>query len=92
LQGALVVIDNRSGGIRALVGGRDFSESKYNRAILPQAARQAGSTFKPFVYAGGLHPRSPARRSGRMTDRSLAAKCVPPPIGRRRTRMGHTKG
>jgi penicillin-binding protein 1A len=51
LQGALVVIDNRSGGIRALVGGRDFSESKYNRAILPQAARQVGSTFKPFVYA-----------------------------------------
>ncbi|MES2570801.1 MAG: PBP1A family penicillin-binding protein [Verrucomicrobiota bacterium] len=51
LQGAIVMIDNRSGGIRALVGGRDFSESKYNRAILPQAARQIGSTFKPFVYA-----------------------------------------
>ncbi|MDB6171569.1 MAG: transglycosylase [Chthoniobacteraceae bacterium] len=51
LQGAVVVIDNRTGGIRALVGGRDFSESKYNRAILPQAARQVGSTFKPFVYA-----------------------------------------
>jgi len=54
LQGALVVIDNRSGGIRALVGGRDFSESKYNRAILPQAARQVGSTFKPFVYAAAF--------------------------------------
>jgi penicillin-binding protein 1A len=54
LQGAIVVIDNRSGGIRALVGGRDFSESKYNRAILPQAARQVGSTFKPFVYAAAF--------------------------------------
>ena len=54
LQGAVVVIDNRSGGIRALVGGRDFSESKYNRAILPQAARQPGSAFKPFVYAAAF--------------------------------------
>jgi len=51
LQGALVVIDNRTGGIRALVGGRDFSESKYNRAIAARPTRQVGSTFKPFVYA-----------------------------------------
>ncbi len=50
LQGAVVVIDNASGGIRALVGGRDFSESKFNRAIAP-ANRQVGSAFKPFVYA-----------------------------------------
>ena len=48
LQGALVMIDNRSGGIRALVGGRDYRDSKYNRAL--QANRQVGSTFKPFVY------------------------------------------
>ena len=54
LQGALVAIDNRSGGIRALVGGRDFQESKYNRAIQPEAARQVGSTFKPFVYAAAF--------------------------------------
>jgi penicillin-binding protein 1A len=53
LQGALVVIDNRSGGIRALVGGRDFSESKYNRAIA-SPTRQLGSTFKPFVYAAAF--------------------------------------
>jgi penicillin-binding protein 1A len=60
LQGALVVIDNRSGGIRAVVGGRDFSESKYNRAAPSKPTRQIGSTFKPFVYAaaflGGLLP------------------------------------
>src|SRR5262249_7385872 len=47
--GALVVIDNRSGAIRALVGGRDFAQSKFNRAIL--AKRQVGSSFKPFIYA-----------------------------------------
>jgi penicillin-binding protein 1A len=54
LQGALVVIDNRSGGIRALVGGRDFTESKYNRAIVGKPTRQLGSTFKPFVYAAAF--------------------------------------
>ena len=54
LQGALVAIDNRSGALRAIVGGRDFQESKYNRAIQPEAARQMGSTFKPFVYAAAF--------------------------------------
>ena len=50
LQGAVVVIDNGSGGIRALVGGRDYAQSKFNRALAP-ANRQIGSSFKPFVYA-----------------------------------------
>jgi penicillin-binding protein 1A len=50
LEGALVAIDNSSGGIRALVGGRDYAQSKFNRA-LPPANRQIGSSFKPFVYA-----------------------------------------
>jgi penicillin-binding protein 1A len=58
LQGALVMIDNRSGGIRALVGGRDYAESTYDRALYSK--RQMGSTFKPFVYAAafsrGLQP------------------------------------
>ncbi|HZR78472.1 MAG TPA: PBP1A family penicillin-binding protein [Chthoniobacterales bacterium] len=49
LEGALVAIDNASGGIRALVGGRDYAQSKFNRA-LPPANRQVGSAFKPFVY------------------------------------------
>jgi penicillin-binding protein 1A len=61
LQGAVVMIDNRSGGIRALVGGRDYKESHFNRALF--AKRQMGSTFKPFVYAAafqrGLQPNSP---------------------------------
>src|SRR5882724_3949694 len=49
LEGAVVVIDNSSGGIRALVGGRDYAQSKFNRALAP-ANRQVGSAFKPFVY------------------------------------------
>src|SRR5947208_6366457 len=59
LEGALVAIDNESGGIRALVGGRDYAQSKFNRALAP-ANRQIGSSFKPFVYtvafAHGLLP------------------------------------
>lgn len=50
LEGAVVAIDNPSGGIRALVGGRDYAHSKFNRALAP-ANRQVGSAFKPFVYA-----------------------------------------
>src|SRR6059036_3172823 len=49
LEGAVVVVDNTSGGIRALVGGRDYAQSKFNRALVP-ANRQIGSAFKPFVY------------------------------------------
>jgi len=49
LEGAIVCIDNASGGIRALVGGRDYAQSKFNRALAP-ANRQVGSAFKPFVY------------------------------------------
>jgi penicillin-binding protein 1A len=47
-QGALLAIDNATGGIKAMVGGRDFSESKFDRAT--QALRQVGSSFKPYVY------------------------------------------
>ncbi len=46
-QGALVVMDTE-GGVRALVGGRSYEESQYNRAVT--ARRQPGSSFKPFVY------------------------------------------
>src|SRR5438876_2397744 len=49
LEGAVVVIDNASSGIRALVGGRDYAQSKFNRAMAP-TNRQVGSAFKPFVY------------------------------------------
>ncbi|HVZ19601.1 MAG TPA: PBP1A family penicillin-binding protein, partial [Vicinamibacterales bacterium] len=52
LQGALVSIDPTTGAVRALVGGRDFSDSSFDRAT--QAKRQPGSAFKPFVYAAAL--------------------------------------
>src|SRR5580704_17114818 len=47
-QGALVAIDNSTGGIKSLVGGRDFNLSKFDRAT--QSLRQVGSSFKPYVY------------------------------------------
>ncbi len=47
-EGALVAIDNATGEIKAMVGGRDFNLSKFNRAT--QALRQVGSAFKPYVY------------------------------------------
>ena len=51
-EGALVAIDNATGGIKAMVGGRDFNESKFNRAT--QALRQVGSSFKPYVYTTAI--------------------------------------
>ncbi len=51
-QGALLAIDNATGDIKAMVGGRDFDASKFNRAI--QAQRQAGSSFKPFVFTAAI--------------------------------------
>ncbi len=51
-QGALVALDPEDGGIVALVGGFDFFQGKFNRVT--QARRQAGSGFKPFLYAAGL--------------------------------------
>ena len=52
LQAALVAMDPHTGDVRAMVGGRDFAQSSFNRAT--QAKRQPGSAFKPFVYAAAL--------------------------------------
>jgi penicillin-binding protein 1A len=51
-QAALVAIDNATGEIKAMVGGRDFEDSKFNRAT--QAMRQVGSSFKPYVYTAAI--------------------------------------
>ncbi len=60
LQGAVVVLDNRNAAIRALVGGREYLDSRFNRALL--AERPIGSTFKPFVYLAafgrGMSPQN----------------------------------
>jgi len=52
VEGALIAIDNKSGHVKAMVGGWDFARSKFNRAI--QANRQLGSTFKPIVYTAAI--------------------------------------
>jgi penicillin-binding protein 1A len=57
LQGAFVAMDPRDGSIRALIGGRNFDDSKFNRAV--QALRQPGSTFKPIVYADAVQNGRP---------------------------------
>jgi len=75
LQGALLAIDNASGGITAIVGGRDFAKSKYNRALV--AMRQIGSSAKPFVYEeaireGVITPETP------ISDARLTPSDLPP--------------
>jgi penicillin-binding protein 1A len=52
LQGMFVVIDTKTGHVKALVGGRDWNHSKFNRAT--QAMRQTGSVFKPLVYTAAV--------------------------------------
>jgi penicillin-binding protein 1A len=52
VQGMFVALDPSNGNVLAMVGGRDFSDSEFNRAV--QARRQAGSSFKPFVYTAAI--------------------------------------
>ena len=52
LQGMVVALDPTSGDVRALVGGRDYSDSRFNRAV--DGNRQPGSAFKPIVYAAAI--------------------------------------
>ena len=58
LQGAFIALDPATGHVKALIGGRDFEQSKFDRARL--ARRQAGSGFKPFVYTAAIGARIPA--------------------------------
>lgn len=57
LQGCLIALDPRTGAVRALVGGRDFDDSKFDRCT--QALRQPGSAFKPIVYADAIESGLP---------------------------------
>ena len=54
LQGVIIHVDVQSGEIRALVGGRNYDQSQFNRAL--KAKRQVGSLFKPFVYLTAFEP------------------------------------
>jgi penicillin-binding protein 1A len=70
LQAALIAMDPATGRIRAMVGGRDFSKSRFNRAL--QAFRQPGSAFKPVIYAAAIeHGFGP---SDLLDDSPLAIK------------------
>ena len=57
VEGLFIALDPWTGGVRAMIGGRDFELSKFNRAT--QALRQAGSGFKPFVYTAAINSRIP---------------------------------
>jgi penicillin-binding protein 1A len=57
LQGCFIAIDPRNGAVRAMVGGRDFDDSKFNRCT--QAVRQPGSSFKPIVYSDAIQNGRP---------------------------------
>jgi 1A family penicillin-binding protein len=73
LQAALVAIDPASGEVRAMVGGRDFRTSSFNRVT--QAKRQAGSAFKPFVYAAAIERGySPATRISNLDTPIMTAQ------------------
>jgi penicillin-binding protein 1A len=67
-QGAVVVIENATGAVRALSGGLDFKESNYNRATM--AARSPGSAFKPIVYAVAIDKG--ASPGSRVVDKPLS--------------------
>lgn len=58
LQGMFIALDPHTGEVKALIGGRDFQDSKFNRAT--QARRQPGSVFKPFVFTAAIASRIPA--------------------------------
>ena len=73
LQGLAVTLEAKTGYIRAMVGGRDFEDSKFNRAT--QALRQPGSTFKPIVYSAAVEAGYPL--SHVMVDDPLSVELDP---------------
>jgi penicillin-binding protein 1B len=74
VQGAVVVLDPKTGSVLALVGGRDYRRSQFNRAV--QARRQPGSLFKPFVYLAALE----AAREGQAGQLTAASLLVDEPV------------
>lgn len=80
LQGAVVVMDNKDGSVLALVGGRDFGDSQFNRAT--DSLRPVGTAFTPFVYAAAFS--SPGVYPGSKVDDK--------PFDNRRVQIGGTEG
>lgn len=75
LQGMVLVLDAHTGDVRALVGGRDFTHSSYDRAFAAQ--RQPGSAFKPLVFAAALEAGMPAGQPIETTPVSLETSGTP---------------
>jgi penicillin-binding protein 1A len=73
LQGLVVTLEAKTGSIRAMIGGRDFGDSKFNRAT--QSRRQPGSTFKPIVFATAVESGYPL--SHVMVDDPLSVEIDP---------------
>jgi penicillin-binding protein 1A len=67
-EGALMAVDNSTGDVLAMVGGRDFALSQFNRAT--QAERQTGSSFKPYVYTAAIE--AGARPTDIVVDRPVS--------------------
>jgi penicillin-binding protein 1A len=67
-QGAIVVMDV-DGAVRAIVGGRDYGQSQFNRAV--GALRQPGSSFKPFVYAAAMTVNPKLRPNSNVVDQPI---------------------
>jgi penicillin-binding protein 1A len=78
LQGMVIVLDPQTGAVRALVGGRDFAASQFDRAF--QAKRQPGSTFKPLVYAAALESGLPP--TARLETSPVAIETAGSPVWR----------
>jgi penicillin-binding protein 1B len=76
LQATLIVLEPETGRVKALVGGRDYRSSQFNRATL--ARRQPGSAFKPFVFTTALRPRgeAPALTAASFVDDSPLVETV----------------
>lgn len=78
LEGAAIAIDSSSGGIRAIVGGRNMGGSRYNRALYGN--RQVGSAVKPFVYARAFQEGLSPRES--ISDNRITPGEIPRSLGR----------
>lgn len=86
LQGMVIVMDPVSGEVRALVGGRDFGSSQFDRAF--QARRQPGSAFKPLVYAAALESGIPA--TARLETTPVTIETAGSPVWRPGDHMADT--
>jgi len=82
LQGAVLALDNKTGGVRALVGGRDYAHSRYDRTV--QARRKTGTAFTPFVFAAGYAERPAHHYPGSRVEDS--------PMDNRFVQIGATSG